>query len=257
MKIPNRAPPYCEYKKDEWAFNYWVLDKLFYEDEELIEEKIIDYHDMGIDAFEIYEDTQDIYLLQNKYFSDETILSAEYVKNDFLLRAIMALENGTYKKSEELQNVFTKWKEHSNFTVYLQLFVTNNRKSLEVEEYVKQFNRKHPKYRAAIFYLDDIKEKYFGEHEENHKSITVKIESINKGTILNVNTKEYKMENVVDAKYVLTPVASVYKLYREAKEKAYPLFDKNIREYLGNKGANKKMYKTLMNVEDRKNFFLL
>ena len=28
-------------EKDEWAFNYWVLDKLFYEDEELIEEKII------------------------------------------------------------------------------------------------------------------------------------------------------------------------------------------------------------------------
>ena len=34
-------------EKDEWAFNYWVLDKLFYEDEELIEEKIIDYRDMG------------------------------------------------------------------------------------------------------------------------------------------------------------------------------------------------------------------
>ena len=40
--------------KDEWAFNYWVLDKLFYEDDELIEEKIIDYNDLGTDAFEIY-----------------------------------------------------------------------------------------------------------------------------------------------------------------------------------------------------------
>lgn len=42
--------------KDEWAFNYWVLDKLFYEDEELVEGKIVDYHDLGIDAYEIYED---------------------------------------------------------------------------------------------------------------------------------------------------------------------------------------------------------
>ena len=27
--------------KDEWSFNYWVLDKLFYEEEEHNEEKII------------------------------------------------------------------------------------------------------------------------------------------------------------------------------------------------------------------------
>ena len=52
-------------EKDEWAFNYWVLDKLFYEDEELIEEKILDYHDMGIDAYEIYEDTKEVFLIQN------------------------------------------------------------------------------------------------------------------------------------------------------------------------------------------------
>lgn len=71
--------------KDEWAFNYWVLDKLFYEDEELIEEKIIDYHDLGIDAYEIYEDTKEIYLIQNKYYGTSTSISAEYVKNDFLL----------------------------------------------------------------------------------------------------------------------------------------------------------------------------
>ena len=48
--------------KDEWAFNYWILDKLFYEDEELIEEKIIDYNDMSIDCYEIYEDTKDCLL---------------------------------------------------------------------------------------------------------------------------------------------------------------------------------------------------
>lgn len=90
-------------EKNEWAFNFWVLDKLFSVDEELIESKIVEYHDLGIDAYEIYEDTKEVYLIQNKYYSDNTTLSSEYIKNDFLLRAITALENGTYPKSEELQ----------------------------------------------------------------------------------------------------------------------------------------------------------
>lgn len=241
--------------KDEWAFNYWVLDKLFYEDEELIEEKIIDYHDLGIDAYEVYEDTKDIYLIQNKYFSDSSTISAEYVKNDFLVRAITALENGTYKKSVELQNAFTKYKNHSDFTVYLQLFVTNNIHCPEADEYVKQFNLSHPKYRASIFYLNDIESKYYGEIKQIKKNITVRVQSINKGTILNINTEDYKLENVIDAKYVLTPVVSVYRLYRDAIEKSYPIFDKNIREYLGNRGVNKNMYATLLSSDDRKNFF--
>ena len=59
-------------QKPEWAFNYWVLDRIFHEDEELIEEKIIDYNDKGIDCYEIYEDTKEIYLIQNKYYNDST-----------------------------------------------------------------------------------------------------------------------------------------------------------------------------------------
>jgi hypothetical protein len=242
-------------KKDEWAFNYWVLDKLFYEDEELIEEKIIDYHDLGIDAYEIYEETKDIYLIQNKYYTNSTSISAEYVKNDFLLRAINALENRTYKKSEELQNAFTKYKNNSEFAVHLQLFVTNNIHCKDADSYVKIFNLEHPKYHAKIYYLDDIEQRYFDEIKPIKKNISVKIESINKGTILNINTDDYKLENILDARYVLTPVASIYKLYRESIEKNYPIFDKNIREYLGNRGINKNIYTTLLDKEDRKNFF--
>ena len=242
-------------EKDEWAFNYWVLDKLFYEDEELIEEKIVDYHDLGIDAYEIYEDTKDIFLIQNKYYSETTGITAEYVKNDFLLRAITALENGTYKKSDELQGAFSKYKDSADFTVYLQLFVTNNIHNKEADEYVKKFNATHPKYIAKIFYLDDIEERYYGEIQQIKKNITVKVESVNKGTILTINTEGYKLENVINAKYVLTPVVSVYRLYRDSIEKGYPIFDKNIREYLGNKGVNKSIYQTLLDEEDRKNFF--
>ena len=241
--------------KDEWAFNYWILDKLFYEDEELIEEKIIDYHDLGIDAYEIYEDTKDVYLIQNKYFSDGTNVTGEYVKNDFLLRAITALENGTYKKSDELQSFFTKYKNHSDFAVYLQLFVTNNNHSKEADDYIKKFNISHPKYHAKIFYLDDIEERYYGEVKQVKKNISVNVESVNKGTILNINSENYKLENIIDARYVLTPVVSIYRLYRDSIERGYPIFDMNIREYLGNKGVNKNIYMTLLDAEDRKNFF--
>lgn len=210
---------------------------------------------MGVDAYEIYEDTKELYLIQNKYYNDSSKLSAEYVKNDFLLRPITALENGTYRKSVEVQDFFSKYKNYDDFTVYLQIYVTNNNRCEDAEEYVKKFNTGHPKYRASIFYLDDIKEKYYGDTKQNKQNIEVQIHSVNKGTILNINTDDYKLENVLDAKYVFTPVSSIFRLYRDSIEKNYPIFDMNIREYLGNKGVNKKIYETLLDTEDRKNFF--
>ena len=248
-------PNITNINKNEWAFNYWILDKLFYEDEELIESKIIDYNDLGIDAYEFYEDTKDVFLIQNKYFSDNSLISANYVKNDFLIRTITALENGTYKKSIELQDFFNKYKDDPEFTVYLQLFVTNNRHCTDADEYIKEFNSKHPKYRAKIFYLDDIEDRYYNETKIIKKNLKVTIESINKSTILHINNEEYKLANVIDAKYVFTPVVSVFKMYDDALKQGYPIFDKNIREYLGNTGVNKNIYNTLMSSIDRKNFF--
>ena len=113
----------------------------------------------------------------------------------------------------------------------------------------------NPKYRAEILYLDDIEQKYYSETKQNRFNLIVSVESINKGTILNINTNDYKLENVLDAKYVFTPVTSIFRIYRTALEKNYPIFDMNIREYLGNKGVNKKIYSTLLDKEDRKNFF--
>ena len=242
-------------EKNEWAFNFWVLDKLFSVDEELIESKIVEYHDLGIDAYEIYEDTKEVYLIQNKYYSDNTPLSSEYIKNDFLLRAITALENGTYPKSEELQKFFSKYKSNPDFSVKLQLFITNNNESKEIDDYIKKFNSEHPKYIAKVFYLNDIESRYYDETKVRQKNFSTKLESINKGAILNIKNEAYKMANILDARYALTPVVSLYRLYREAIEKGYPIFEKNIREYLGNKGINSNIYKTLLDKEERKNFF--
>ena len=210
---------------------------------------------MGIDAYEFYEDTKDLYLIQNKYYSDASKLSSDYVENDFLLRPINALENGTYRKSEELQSIYTKYKKHEDFTVYLQIYVTNNLTSPNIDNYIKSFNLKYPKYISEIFYLDNIENKYYGEIKENKLNLTARIETINKGTILNINTNDYKLENILDARYVFTPVSSIFKIYRNSLEKNYPIFDMNIREYLGNRGVNKKIYETLLDPKERKNFF--
>ena len=134
--------------KDEWAFNFWVLDKLFNEDEDLIESKIIDYHDMGVDCYEIFEETEDIYLIQNKFYSDTTALTKDYVENDFLLRPLNALRQGTYRRSQELQDAYNKYKDHKNFMVHLHLYVTNNLKVTGVDEFIRQFNANNPKCNA-------------------------------------------------------------------------------------------------------------
>lgn len=77
----------------------------------------------------------------------------------------------------------------------------------------------NPKYRAEILYLDDIEQKYYSETKQNRFNLIVSVESINKGTILNINTNDYKLENVLDAKYVFTPVTSIFRIYRTALEK--------------------------------------
>ena len=77
-----------------------------------------------------------------------------------MIRTITALENGTYSKSKELQNAFNKWRNDPEFVVYLKLFITNNVHYKEADEYIREFNKKHPKYIAKFFYLDDIKARY-------------------------------------------------------------------------------------------------
>lgn len=241
--------------KDEWVFNYWILENIYNVDPELIESQIIEYNDMGIDAYEFIEETKDLYIIQNKFYSDTSILSEHYVKNDFLLRPVNALKNNTYTRSKDLQNIFNKYKNHDDFTVHLELYVTNNIKNERISKYINEFNLKDTKYVANIYYLNDIKEKYYGEFIYKQNNITVNIDTIVKGTILNINNSSYKLKNIIDARYVFTPITTIYKIYRDALEKQYPIFDKNIREYLGSTGVNKKIIDTLTNKEDRVNFF--
>lgn len=246
-------------EKDDWAFNFWVLDKLFSEDESIIESEITDYNDKGVDCFVWHEDLHDLYLIQNKFYSDGTNLSIEYIKNDFLIRALAALEQGTYTRSKRLQDIYSKYHEMEDFTVYLHLYVTNNTaKTTQIVDCLENFNEKNAsrQHIARMYSLDEIQELYYRAPKKDKKIFKFRINTINKGTILAINNAAYNTELATDAKYVLTPVKVVYDMYKAAERQNYPLFDENIREYLGPHGTvNKKIMETLKNPADRNNFF--
>ena len=255
----DRFPNIQNIEKDEWAFNFWVLDKLFSIDEDVIEDNIVDYNDKGIDCFVWHEEERDLYLIQNKFYSDDTKLTVGYINNDFLTRAIGALEKGTYTRSKALQNIFNKFKDNEDFSVHFYLYITNNTsKTQTIIDSIAKFNKNNAskRYDAKIISLDEIKELYYQEPKTEKKKFSYTMKTINKGTILNVDNEAYKMTLALDAKYVLTPVTVIYRMYDNAKRQGYALFDANIRDYLGANGSvNKRMMATLKNPEDRNNFF--
>lgn len=246
-------------EKDDWAFNFWVLDKLFSEDESLIEDEITDYNDKGIDCFVWHEDLHDLYLIQNKFYSDGTVIPIDYIKNDFLIRALASLEQGTYNRSKRLQDIYSKYHEMDDFTVYLHLYVTNDTaKNQQIVDALESFNEKNAakQHIARMYSLNEIQELYYRAPKKDKKTFKFKINTINKGTILSINNTAYNTALAADAKYVLTPVKVIYDMYKMADKQNYPLFDENIREYLGPQGAvNKKIMETLKNPLDRNNFF--
>ncbi len=251
-----KYPNISNIHKDEWAFNFWVLDKLFSEDENVIEDKIVDYNDKGIDCFVWHEELKNLYLIQNKYFDDSSNLTVDYFFNDFLTRSIGALDKGTYTRSSDLQKIYNKYSCEEDFQIYFYLFVTNNNTNDELVNKIKAYNLKATNHTAKIFYLDDIYEMYFKEPKIDKKDLSAMIRTRNKGTVLNIDTHNYGIDQALYAKYALTPVTVLYDLFQKAKKQNYPIFNANIRDYLGAKGStNKNIKNTLLDPQDRKNFF--
>lgn len=242
-----------------WAFNFWVLDKLFSIDEDLIEEQIVDYNDKGIDCFVWHEDLHDLYLIQNKFYEEGNNITIDYFFNDFLTRAIGALEKGTYKRSPALQEIYSKYHDEPDFDIHFQLYITNNSsKYPDLIKKIEEYNAANVAQRkeARLFSLNDIEELYFKGPNVEKKSFTYKITTINKGTILNIDNAAYNMHLAADGRFTLTPVTLIYRLLKEAKAKGYALFEENIREYLGSNGSvNKKIVDTLKDPQERNNFF--
>ena len=242
--------------KPEWAFNFWVLDKLYSEDVDVIEDKIVDYNDKGIDCYVWHEEKKELCLIQNKYYGNDTILPLDYITNDFLTRAVTALENGTYTRSQELQDIYTKYSSDPNFSVTLALYVTNNKCCTDgILNAIKNFNSTHPKQNATIYGLDDIEKLYYDDPNIDTANMSFILQTVNKGTTLNVNSQNVSGQSI-DSLYMMVPVYNIYELLQEANRVSYPVFASNIREYLGPTGkVNKKIMETLKDSEDRNNFF--
>lgn len=243
-------------KKDEWAFNFWVLDKLFCEDEDVLESHIIDYSDNGIDCYVWHEEEKDLYLIQNKYYDDSSLFTASYF-NNAVEDGYQQLENGTYGHSKELQTLFSKNSGDKDFFVYHYFYVTNDRASDSVKEAVANFNESHGASRQAqIFYLSDIERDFYGNPKTPDKHLTISLKTMNKGTTLIVNNDAYGLGLDIDATYMMLPVIELYKALEQADDAEYPIFDANIREYLGiGRSVNKGIIKTLENKSDRNKFF--
>ena len=243
--------------KEEYAFNYWVLSKLFNVDEEFIDSNITEYSDDGCDCFVFFEESKELYIIQNKYYTT-TVLDQHYVKKDFLYRPLDTLVENEYKRSEELQTIFNKYKNDPEFKIYLNLYVTNNSVPDDLKNEVEKFtytNKIQAIVSAKIYTLSDMKTIYHEERKKETKNYSCVFKTKNDGTVLNIDSANYNLPNLTDAKYILTPVVLIFEIVKECRNKNYMLFEENIREYLGNKGVNSHIAKTLENENDRDNFF--
>ena len=230
-------------------------------DEETIPNYVTDINDKGIDCFVHYEDTKELYLIQNKYDSENTAVPRDNV-SDFLYSPLRILLKGEYKKSSELQKIFDRAITDSEYKIYLHFYVTNEYKSADIQSLIDEFsfdNSNDDRIKASIYakYLtsSDIKQIYFDDRFSKKINFTAKLPTRRAATSLDFRPDEYQLEWMIDLRYVLVNVVDLYEIYKEAAAKNYELFQENIREYLGTQGINNGIIRTLKDKNDRENFF--
>ena len=245
-------------QRDEFAFNYWVLSRLYGMDEEIIASNITDINDKGIDCFVHYEDTRELYLIQNKYYDEFTSVDRSDVA-DFLTTPLNVLLAGNYKRSEELQKIFDRIHKDSDYKIWLHFYVTNDLDNGDIENLINQFSFNDEKIKAFVgvkyYKLSDISRIYFGDRFTNKIPFTTELTTRVSATSLDVRPKDYKLDWMIDLRFVMVNVADLYLLYKKAIEKNYELFEENVREFLGTQGINNGIIKTLKSTTDRENFF--
>ena len=243
-------------RSDDYVFNYWILEKLYGMDEEIIQSYITDGPNDGhIDCWTHFEDSKELHIIQNKYYSKENCVQEKDI-SDFLEKAISILDEGEYKKSQELQEIYSKVINDLDYNIMLHFYITSDKGNKSCERKISEFNTEGKNNtRAKLSYFKDIYESYWGESFEDKKEFKFSITTKQSGTKLQILPEDYKLEGMSEAYYVMTSLKEIYEMSVEAKNKKYPLFDKNIREYLGRNTVNKKIIETLMNKNDRVNFF--
>ncbi len=239
--------------KDEYAFNYWILSNIYNLDEEACNSNITEYNDKGIDCFVHYKENKELYIIQNKYYSESTVLNSKDV-SDFLTRPIASLNDGKYKRSAELQKIYDQAKKDSEYKIFLHFYITNNTKTDDITNLIN--DQTNENVIVELFYLENIKDKYYGISYKKDAILKATIKCKNKAAYLAIRPKEYDLPNMSEAYYVMAKISDIYNLWSKAEEEKYPLFEENIREYLGGtSGINKSIIDTLKNSEEKNNFF--
>lgn len=245
-------------EKPEYAFNYWVLSRLYDIDEELIPNNVVEYNDKNIDCFVHYEESKELFIIQNKFYNEGTNLNRKEV-SDFLETPLSQLKNNSYKRSKELQDIFNSAIIDSEYKIWLHFYITNKKISDDILLLVKTFNLNQTgsiaQIRCSLYDIDGINDLYYGESFKENVQFKFTLDTINKGTVLRILPEQYKLTGMSEAYYIMTPVIALFELYQSAVIKQYPIFEENIREYLGKNNINNGIINTLKTKADRKNFF--
>jgi len=252
-------------KKDDFAFNYWVLGKLYSLDEEYILSQIVEYKDHGIDCFVHYEDSKELFIIQNKYYSETTPLDRKQA-SDFLMSPLSKLNSGTYgKKSKELQSIFELAKDDPAYKINLHFYLFNEKENADIERLFTDFNLDHkaeegkPIIQSRLFYLSDISDKYYISPYKPDKFFEFTLTTNVSRMLMQIlpEERDYRLpKGMIEAYYIMTPISIIYRMYESSQQKEYPLFKENIREYIGKSPINDGIKRTLeSSKEERLNFF--
>ena len=251
-------------KKDDFAFNFWVLDKIYNLDDEYILSQITEYKDFAIDCFVHYEDSKELFIIQNKYYGEDTNLIRGHAA-DFLTTPISKLKSNTYKKSQDLQDIFNTVKNDPEYKINFHFYLFNDKTNVDIDRLFTDFNLDHkaiegsPIIQSELFYFSDILKKYYLEPYREDKHFDFSLVTNNGGMLMQIlpNSKEYELDkSMTEAYYIMTPVSNIYRMYEAALLKEYPLFKENIREYLGKSPINDGIKRTLeSDTKERLNFF--
>ncbi len=243
---------------ENYAFNFWILQKLYSVDENIIPNYILEGSDRGIDCYYFNEDRKNLYLIQNKYYAETTPLSLPNVVDQFLSRTLEHLQQGIFNRSSELQEIFTKYKNDEEFNVFLHFYVTNN--STSYSTYKELFERYSYDnidgfVQASFFDLEDIRTKYLSDRIKSKKDFEIEISTASKYTRVDFDPGRLGIQGVPCSQFMPINVVNFYNLVEKAKMEKYPLFEENIRDYIGEGSAiNKGIINTLKDINERKYF---
>ena len=243
-------------QKPEYAFLYWTLMNIYNVDEEMVIDCITEYNDKAIDCFVHFEESKELYIIQCKYYEQNNAISRADV-SDFLQMPLTALLRGGYKKSIELQKIFSNAINDSEYKIYFHFHATTTHYSQDIEDSFSRFNLTNSDKKCFInaeyFDLKSIYEKYYGQSYKDKKTLKFMLGTMNKGTFASLKD-EYGIEDLrCETYYIITPVSEIYRLRSESKKSGYSLFEENIREYLGESSVNKGIIDTLKG-EEKCNF---